>query len=98
MPRGRRYLLRPGVAPASIIFGAFSTALAEGSADPSATALVEALVTRRQPVGGPFDLIDHTGRRRTDADFHGKLVVRRAWRPSGSSRLSGFISIRQNGP
>jgi hypothetical protein len=75
MPRGRRYLLRPLVAATSIIFGAFSTALAEGSADPSATALVEALVTRRQPVGGPFDLIDHTGRRRTDADFRGKLVV-----------------------
>jgi cytochrome oxidase Cu insertion factor (SCO1/SenC/PrrC family) len=75
MPRGRRYLLRPWVAATSIIFGAFSTALAEGSADPSATALVEALVTRRQPVGGPFDLIDHTGRRRTDADFRGKLVV-----------------------
>ncbi len=59
----------------SILFGAFSPALAEGSAEPSATALIEALVTRREPVGGPFDLIDHTGQRRTDADFRGKLVV-----------------------
>jgi cytochrome oxidase Cu insertion factor (SCO1/SenC/PrrC family) len=26
-------------------------------------------------VGGPFALIDHTGRRRTDADFRGKLLI-----------------------
>jgi cytochrome oxidase Cu insertion factor (SCO1/SenC/PrrC family) len=75
MPKGCRFLLRPWVAATSILFGAFSPALAEGSAEASATALIEALVTRRQPVGGPFDLIDHTGRRRTDADFRGKLVV-----------------------
>jgi protein SCO1/2 len=91
-------LLRSWLAATSTLFGAFSPALARDSDEPSATALIEALVTRVQPIGGPFDLIDHTGRRRTDADFHGKLVVRRAWRPSGSSRLSGFISIRQNGP
>jgi len=29
----------------------------------------------RTPIGGPFDLIDQTGRRRTDADFRGKLVL-----------------------
>jgi len=68
-------LLTSWLAVTSILFGAFSRALAEGPAEPSATALIEALVTRREPVGGPFDLIDHTGRRRTDADFRGKLVV-----------------------
>jgi protein SCO1/2 len=26
-------------------------------------------------LGGPFALIDHTGRRRTDADFRGKLLI-----------------------
>jgi cytochrome oxidase Cu insertion factor (SCO1/SenC/PrrC family) len=26
-------------------------------------------------VGGPFALIDHTGRKRTDADFRGKLLI-----------------------
>lgn len=26
-------------------------------------------------VGGPFALIDHTGKRRTDADFRGKLLI-----------------------
>jgi protein SCO1/2 len=29
----------------------------------------------RAPVGGPFELTDQTGHRRTDADFRGKLVV-----------------------
>jgi protein SCO1/2 len=75
MPRSCRYVLTSWLAVTSILFGAFSPALAEGSAEPSATALIEALVTRREPVGGPFDLIDHTGQRRTDADFRGKLVV-----------------------
>src|SRR6266446_1167062 len=75
MPRSRRYLLRSWLAATSILFGAFSPALAEGSPEPCATALIEALITRREPVGGPFDLVDHTGGRRTDADFRGKLVV-----------------------
>ena len=75
MPKGCRYLLTSWLAVTSILFGAFGPALAEGSPEPSATALIEALVTRREPVGGPFDLIDHTGQRRTDADFRGKLVV-----------------------
>src|SRR5262249_57269342 len=70
-----RYLLRRWRAVTSILFGSSSPALAEGSAEPSATALIEGLVTRREPVGGPFDLIDHTGQRRTDVDFRGKLVV-----------------------
>ncbi len=29
----------------------------------------------REPIGGPFALIDHTGKRRTDADFRGKLLL-----------------------
>ena len=29
----------------------------------------------REPVGGPFALIDHNGRSRTDEDFRGKLVL-----------------------
>src|SRR6201996_4128198 len=48
---------------------------ANEAAEPSATELIEGLVSGRAPVGGPFELTDQTGRRRTDADFHGKLVV-----------------------
>ena len=29
----------------------------------------------REPVGGPFELIDHTGRARTERDFRGKLLL-----------------------
>jgi cytochrome oxidase Cu insertion factor (SCO1/SenC/PrrC family) len=47
----------------------------EDAANSSAAALIEALLAGREPVGGPFDLIDQAGRRRTDADFRGKLVL-----------------------
>ena len=29
----------------------------------------------QEPIGGPFELIDHTGVRRTDADYRGKLAL-----------------------
>jgi protein SCO1/2 len=33
------------------------------------------LMWARGPIGGPFALTDHNGRRRTDAEFRGKLLV-----------------------
>jgi cytochrome oxidase Cu insertion factor (SCO1/SenC/PrrC family) len=48
---------------------------ANETAEPSATELIEGLLSGRAPVGGPFELTDQTGHRRTDADFRGKLVV-----------------------
>src|ERR1700760_226190 len=42
---------------------------------PSAAQLMDDLMWNRGPIGGPFALIDHTGRPRTDADFRGKLLV-----------------------
>jgi protein SCO1/2 len=54
----------------------FSTpVVANEAADPSPAELIEGLISGRGPVGGPFELTDQTGRRRTDADFRGKLVV-----------------------
>jgi cytochrome oxidase Cu insertion factor (SCO1/SenC/PrrC family) len=54
----------------------FATPIAANdAAEPSATELIEGLLSGRAPVGGPFELIDQTGHRRTDADFRGKLVV-----------------------
>lgn len=49
--------------------------VAAESSEPSAEALIGGLLSGKEPVGGPFDLTDHTGRRRTDVEFHGKLVV-----------------------
>lgn len=48
---------------------------ANETASTSATELIEGLLSGRAPVGGPFELTDQTGQRRTDADFRGKLVV-----------------------
>lgn len=45
------------------------------AADPSAEELIEGLLSGRASVGGPFELTDHRGRRRTDADYRGKLVI-----------------------
>ena len=33
------------------------------------------LMWGRGHVGGPFELTDHTGKKRTDADFRGKLML-----------------------
>ena len=41
----------------------------------SAAELMDVLMWAKEPIGGPFALIDHTGRPRTDADFHGKFLL-----------------------
>lgn len=41
----------------------------------SAAELMDVLMWNREPVGGPFALTDQSGRRRTDADFRGKLLL-----------------------
>jgi len=70
----RRLHASAALALTCVLIGAVPTR-AEDAANPSAAVLIEALLEGRQPVGGPFDLIDHAGRRRTDVDFRGKLVL-----------------------
>ena len=43
--------------------------------EPSPAELIESLLAGRDPVGGPFQLTDHAGRQRSDADYRGKLLV-----------------------
>jgi protein SCO1/2 len=62
-----------GLALACVVFSA--PLAANEAAEPSPTELIEGLLSGRAPVGGPFELTDQTGHRRTDADFRGKLVV-----------------------
>lgn len=45
------------------------------SSQRSAAQTMDILMWNREPVGGPFALIDQTGKRRTDADFRGKLML-----------------------
>jgi cytochrome oxidase Cu insertion factor (SCO1/SenC/PrrC family) len=40
-----------------------------------AARLMDDLMWNRGPIGGPFALVDHTGKPRTDADFRGKLLL-----------------------
>jgi cytochrome oxidase Cu insertion factor (SCO1/SenC/PrrC family) len=37
--------------------------------------LMDVLMWNREPVGGPFTLVDHTGRIRTNAEFRGKILL-----------------------
>jgi protein SCO1/2 len=63
---------------AAQILLSFSAATPSGAQTPperSAAELMDAVMWHREPVGGPFALIDHTGKRRTDADFRGKLML-----------------------
>jgi protein SCO1/2 len=43
--------------------------------EPSAATLMDAVMWNKGPIGGPFALIDHNGRARTDVDFRGKLLL-----------------------
>src|SRR5262249_48439272 len=42
---------------------------------PSAAQMMDDLMFGRGTVGGPFTLIDQNGRRRSDRDFRGKLMI-----------------------
>jgi cytochrome oxidase Cu insertion factor (SCO1/SenC/PrrC family) len=66
-------LLRISLALACILFAA--PVAADDTIEPSAQELIEGLLSGRAPVGGPFELTDQTGNRRSDKDFRGKLVV-----------------------
>ncbi len=41
----------------------------------SAAEIMDILMWAREPVGGPFALIDHTGKPRTERDFSSKLLL-----------------------
>ena len=57
---------------------AAGAALPARAQEPDASAaarLMDDLMWGRGHVGGPFELVDHTGKKRTDADFRGKLLL-----------------------
>ena len=41
----------------------------------SAAELMDAVMWNREPIGGPFALIDHNGKPRTNEEFRGKLML-----------------------
>jgi cytochrome oxidase Cu insertion factor (SCO1/SenC/PrrC family) len=50
-------------------------ALRAEPAQRSAAEVMDILMWGREPVGGPFALVDHTGKARTDQDFRGRLLL-----------------------
>jgi cytochrome oxidase Cu insertion factor (SCO1/SenC/PrrC family) len=62
-----------GSALAAGLLGAMPVAHAQS--ERSAGELMDAVMWGKEPIGGPFTLIDHTGKPRTDADFRGKLML-----------------------
>ena len=68
----RRFL---GLAAGLLLAGAGWSSRAESPEGASATRLMDDLMWNRGPIGGPFALVDHTGKLRTDEDFRGKLLL-----------------------
>jgi cytochrome oxidase Cu insertion factor (SCO1/SenC/PrrC family) len=50
-------------------------ATAQFTSERSAADLMDAVMWNREPIGGPFALVDQNGARRRNADFHGKLML-----------------------
>jgi cytochrome oxidase Cu insertion factor (SCO1/SenC/PrrC family) len=66
-----RVACRTGV----ILWLALAPATAADAPTRSAAEIMDILMWNREPVGGPFELIDHTGKPRTNSDFRGKLML-----------------------
>ncbi|GEL43312.1 electron transporter SenC [Methylorubrum extorquens] len=62
---------------AGLLCALAALAPASGETPPrrSAAELMDVLMWNREPVGGPFALIDQAGRPRTEADFRGRLLL-----------------------
>ena len=61
---------------AALWFGCYGgvAASVQGSSR-SAAELMDAVMWNREPIGGAFELIDQTGRTRSDRDFRGQLLL-----------------------
>src|SRR6476661_4130018 len=66
-------MLRAGLILAAALL--IAAPAAQAQSERSAGELMDAVMWGKEPIGGPFDLIDHTGKRRTDVDFRGKLLL-----------------------
>src|SRR5436309_14787183 len=49
--------------------------LAHSQSERRAGELMDAVMWAKEPIGGPFALIDHAGKPRTDTEFRGKLML-----------------------
>ena len=52
-----------------------AVSMVHAQSERSAGELMDAVMWGKEPIGGPFTLVDHTGKPRKDADFRGKLML-----------------------
>jgi cytochrome oxidase Cu insertion factor (SCO1/SenC/PrrC family) len=71
---GRRRILSLAAGGLLLAGGGWSSR-AQSPDERSAARLMDDLMWNRGQIGGPFVLIDHTGKPRTDQDFRGKLLL-----------------------
>jgi cytochrome oxidase Cu insertion factor (SCO1/SenC/PrrC family) len=64
-----------GLAAGLLLADARSSSRAQSPDEGPAARLMDDLMWGRGPIGGPFALIDHTEKPRTDRDFRGKLLL-----------------------
>jgi cytochrome oxidase Cu insertion factor (SCO1/SenC/PrrC family) len=64
-------LLRAGLILALLV----AAPAAQAQSERGAGELMDAVMWGKEPIGGSFALVDHTGEPRTDADFRGKLML-----------------------
>lgn len=58
-----------------LLLATIPAAVAQTASRRSAAELMDAVMWNKEPIGGSFKLIDHTGRERTDSDFRGRLLL-----------------------
>jgi protein SCO1/2 len=63
------------ISRAVVLWLMLSPAIAGDAPARSAAEIMDILMWNREPVGGPFELIDHAGKPRTERDFRGKLML-----------------------
>jgi cytochrome oxidase Cu insertion factor (SCO1/SenC/PrrC family) len=66
---------RSFVVLAALMLTGIAPLFAQTQSSRSAAELMDIVMWNREPIGGAFALIDHTGRRRTDEEFRGKLML-----------------------
>ena len=64
-----------GIALGVVLTTQAPSLLAQEARERTAGELMDAVMWSKEPIGGPFELIDHTGKPRTDADFRDKLML-----------------------
>jgi len=67
-------MLRPAVLVV-LMFTGIAPLAAQTQSSRSAAELMDAVMWSREPIGGPFALIDQNGKPRTNEDFRGKLLL-----------------------